>query len=106
MITYEEAIAMATVTAPASLSIDMFRAPGEGCLGYLVVDEASHTALAIDPRLDQVGAFRDALAARDVRLAYVLDTHTHADHLSGVRILAQRTGATVLAHAGSKLKGS
>jgi hydroxyacylglutathione hydrolase len=34
----------------------------------------------------------------------VLDTHTHADHLSGVRRLAQQTGATVLAHATSKVK--
>jgi glyoxylase-like metal-dependent hydrolase (beta-lactamase superfamily II) len=33
-----------------------------------------------------------------------LDTHTHADHLSGVRRLAQATGATVLAHRASKLK--
>src|SRR6185503_3840435 len=49
--------------------------------------------------------FAEALAARDVRLTYVLDTHTHADHLSGVRRLARRTGATVLAHAASKLQG-
>jgi glyoxylase-like metal-dependent hydrolase (beta-lactamase superfamily II)/rhodanese-related sulfurtransferase len=98
---------MATLTrTPAALSIETFRAPGEGCLSYLVVDEASRSALAIDPRIDQVGAFQEALAARDLRLTHVLDTHTHADHLSGVRMLAQRTGATVLAHTASKLKGS
>ena len=33
--------------------LETFRAPGDGCLGYLVVDETSRTALAIDPRLDQ-----------------------------------------------------
>src|SRR5262249_15466102 len=76
-----------------------------GCLGYLVVDEASRTAVAIDPRLDLVERFQAALAAHDARLTHVLDTHTHADHLSGVRRLAQRTGATVLAHVASKLKG-
>lgn len=97
---------MTTLTSPAGvLTIDTFRAPGDGCLGYLVVDEASRTALAIDPRLDQVDRFAEALTARDVRLTYVLDTHTHADHLSGVRRLARRTGATVLAHAASKLQG-
>jgi glyoxylase-like metal-dependent hydrolase (beta-lactamase superfamily II)/rhodanese-related sulfurtransferase len=97
---------MATLTSPAGvLTVDTFSAPGDGCLGYLVVDEASRTALAIDPRLDQVDRFIEAVAARDVRLTYLLDTHTHADHLSGVRRLAQRTGATVLAHAASKLKG-
>lgn len=97
---------MTLLTSPTDvLAIDTFPAPGDGCLGYLVVDEISRTALAIDPRLDQVDGFAEALAARDVRLTFVLDTHTHADHLSGVRRLARRTGATVLAHAASKLQG-
>jgi glyoxylase-like metal-dependent hydrolase (beta-lactamase superfamily II) len=87
-----------------SPALDTFRAERDGCLAYLVVDEASRTALAIDPRLDQVDEILGALATREVRLTHVLDTHTHADHLSGVRRLAQRTGAAVLAHAASKLK--
>ncbi|HUO64392.1 MAG TPA: rhodanese-like domain-containing protein [Terriglobales bacterium] len=96
---------MATLTTPAvALTVDTFRAPDDGCLAYLVVDEASHTALAIDPRLDQVDRFLETLIARDLRLAFALDTHTHADHLSGVRKLAERTGATVLAHTASKLR--
>ena len=92
-------------TLSATLTIETFRAEGDGCLGYLVVDEASRTAVAIDPRLDLVDRFQAALTAHDARLTHVLDTHTHADHLSGVRRLAQRTGATVLAHVSSKLKG-
>ncbi len=96
---------MTTLTSPAvALTVDTFRAPDDGCLGYLLVDEVTRTALAIDPRLDQVDRFLETLAARDLRLAHALDTHTHADHLSGVRKLAERTGATVLAHAASKLK--
>jgi glyoxylase-like metal-dependent hydrolase (beta-lactamase superfamily II) len=97
---------METLTASTdALSVDTFRADPDGCLGYLVVDEGSRTAMAIDPRLDQVDRFLETLAVRDLRLAYALDTHTHADHLSGVRRLAQRTGAAVLAHAASKLAG-
>ncbi len=96
---------MTTLTSPVeALAIDTVSAPGDGCLGYLVVDETSRSALAIDPRLDQVDRFIEALA-HDARLTFVLDTHTHADHLSGVRRLARRTGATVLAHAASKLQG-
>ena len=87
------------------LEIETFPTPGEGCLGYLLVDESTRAALAIDPRLDQVDRFLQALSARDARLTHVLDTHTHADHLSGVRRLAQATGATVLAHTASKLRG-
>jgi sulfur dioxygenase len=93
-----------TATDTRFLALDTFRAQRDGCLAYLVVDEASRTALAIDPRLDQVDQILEALTARDVRLTHVLDSHTHADHLSGVGRLAQRTGATVLAHAASTLK--
>jgi sulfur dioxygenase len=100
-----EAADMTTLTRPAAtLTVETFRGQGDGCLAYLVVDEASRTALAIDPRLDQVDEFLAALATRGLRLTYVLDTHTHADHLSGVRNLAGRTGATALAHAASKVR--
>jgi glyoxylase-like metal-dependent hydrolase (beta-lactamase superfamily II) len=100
----QETTDMTTLTSPATLlALETFRAPGDGCLGYLVVDEVSRTALAIDPRADQLDQVQEALAARGARLAYVLDTHTHADHLSGVRSLAQRTGATALAHKASRL---
>lgn len=91
-------------TATRSLALDTFRAERDGCLAYLVVDEASRSALVIDPRLDQVDEILEALTGRGVRLTHVLDTHTHADHLSGVGRLAQRTGATLLAHTASKLK--
>ncbi len=45
---------MSTLTGPAmALTVDTFRAPDDGFLAYLVVDEVSRTALAIDPCLDQ-----------------------------------------------------
>ena len=88
----------------ATVGVETFRAQDGGCLGYLVVDEASHTAWAIDPRLDQVEELLATLNARALRLTHVLDTHTHADHLSGVARLAGKTGAAVLAHAASKLE--
>jgi glyoxylase-like metal-dependent hydrolase (beta-lactamase superfamily II)/rhodanese-related sulfurtransferase len=97
---------MSTVIQPVStVTVETFRVDDDGCLAYLVVDEASGAALAVDPRVDQVDRFVAALAARGLRLTHALDTHTHADHLSGVRSLAQRTGATVLAHAASRLRG-
>jgi glyoxylase-like metal-dependent hydrolase (beta-lactamase superfamily II) len=89
---------------PTALVIETFRAPGDGCLGYLVVDEQIRIAFAIDPRLDQVGAIREMLTASGWRLQYVLDTHTHADHLSGAWALGQATHAPVVAHAASRAK--
>jgi glyoxylase-like metal-dependent hydrolase (beta-lactamase superfamily II) len=97
---------MSTVIAPAgAIAVETFRV-ADGCLAYLVVDEPSRAAMVIDPRLEQVDRYVEALTARDARLVYVVDTHTHADHLSGARRLADRTGATLVAHAASKLKGT
>jgi glyoxylase-like metal-dependent hydrolase (beta-lactamase superfamily II) len=88
--------------SPTALMIETLRAPGDGCLGYLVVDERTRIALAIDPRLDQVGAIREMLTASGWHLQYVVDTHTHADHLSGAWALGEAAHAPVVAHAASR----
>src|SRR5262245_42411401 len=95
--------AMTTLISRTTLIVETIRAEDGGCLGYLLIDAPSGTGLAVDPRLDLVDEFLDTARARGVGIAYVLDTHTHADHLSGVRRLAHATGATVIAHAASTL---
>src|SRR4029453_4326284 len=96
---------MATIgIIDATVGVETFRAQDGGCLGYLVVDEASHTAWAIDPPLDQVGDLLDTVNARGLGLTQGVEPHTHPDHSSGVARLAGKTGAVVLAHAASKLK--
>ena len=84
------------------LTIEPLRAPDDGCLGYLVVDGRTRSTLAIDPRLDQVGMIQERLGAWGWQLQYVLDTHTHADHLSGAWELGRATNALVVAHAASR----
>jgi glyoxylase-like metal-dependent hydrolase (beta-lactamase superfamily II) len=74
---------------------------------YLVVDPATKTAAIIDPVLDfepKAGklssASADALlaAVRDqgLHLAYVLETHAHADHLSAADLIRGQTGAKIV----------
>jgi glyoxylase-like metal-dependent hydrolase (beta-lactamase superfamily II) len=93
---------MKTATStPTRLTVETFPHE-EGCRAYLLIDSATHQALAIDPRLDQVGAIQDSLRRHGARLTHALDTHTHADHLSGVHELCERTGARMLAHARAK----
>ncbi|HXH81484.1 MAG TPA: MBL fold metallo-hydrolase, partial [Candidatus Tectomicrobia bacterium] len=99
----QEVLMASTPTASATVSIASLRAP-QGCVAYLVVDDETRTALAVDPRLDQVDSLVETASARGARIACVMDTHTHADHLSGARQLARRTGAVLLAHAASKLR--
>ncbi len=68
------------------------RRRGKGCLSYVI--GAGHEAFAIDPSID-VDVYDEVAAEHGWRITRVFDTHLHADHLSGARTLAERTGASL-----------
>ncbi len=69
-----------------------------GCQSYLLGCGDTHSAVLIDPNLQQCDYYL-GLAARDgLRIRYVLDTHTHADHFSAAKELGQRLGAPIATH--------
>src|SRR6185503_12732166 len=63
-----------------------------GCASYLLASRQSNQAAIIDPAIT-TEPYEGLLAERGFRLAYVIDTHVHADHVSGARRLAERHGA-------------
>jgi hydroxyacylglutathione hydrolase len=65
-----------------------------GCASYVVASRQSHEAAIVDPALD-VRPYEALLRERDFQLRYVIETHVHADHLSGARQLAATYGASV-----------
>jgi len=72
-----------------------------GCLAhasYMVASEG--TAAVIDPQRD-VDLYLDAAAAKGWRIGHIIETHLHADFVSGHRELAVRTGARIYLGAGS-----
>jgi glyoxylase-like metal-dependent hydrolase (beta-lactamase superfamily II)/rhodanese-related sulfurtransferase len=72
-----------------------------GCQSYLVGCADTSAGALIDPELSQVDRYV-ALAARDgLRIRYLIDTHTHADHFSGTRELARRLAVPVVMHRAS-----
>jgi glyoxylase-like metal-dependent hydrolase (beta-lactamase superfamily II)/rhodanese-related sulfurtransferase len=72
-----------------------------GCRSYLIGCEESCAAALIDPELNQIDRYL-ALAARDgLRIRYLVDTHTHADHFSATQLLARQLGVPVVMHANS-----
>lgn len=83
------------LAGPTAVQVQAFRAP-EGCVAYLVTDRVSREAIVLDPRLDQVAALLEAVEHQGFKVRLALDTHTHADHLSGVECLARRAGAEAL----------
>jgi glyoxylase-like metal-dependent hydrolase (beta-lactamase superfamily II)/rhodanese-related sulfurtransferase len=67
-----------------------------GCQSYLLGCDDSHSAILIDPHLNQIDRYL-GLAARDgLRIRYVLDTHTHADHFSAAKELGKQLDVPVV----------
>ncbi|MBX0305806.1 MBL fold metallo-hydrolase [Haloarcula salinisoli] len=64
-----------------------YQRPSSGCLGYLVYDDEE--AAVIDPLRAFADRYLDDAEELGVDIEYALDTHIHADHISGVRELAE-----------------
>ncbi len=64
---------------------------GKGCLSYMII--SNNEAIIIDPirTIDPFIAFADKMNAK---IIHVVDTHLHADHISGARNIREQTGAT------------
>ncbi|HEX6475744.1 MAG TPA: molybdopterin-dependent oxidoreductase [Acidimicrobiales bacterium] len=61
---------------------------------YLVGDETTGRAVVVDPKRD-IGEYLEEAAARSLRIERVIETHVHADFLSGHLELAAETGADI-----------
>ncbi|MGJ7910110.1 MBL fold metallo-hydrolase [Neobacillus sp. LXY-1] len=64
---------------------------GKGCLSYMVV---SHGEAALIDATRMTDTYLNFAESIGTRITHVFDTHLHADHISGGRIIAEKTGAT------------
>jgi hydroxyacylglutathione hydrolase len=69
-----------------------------GCASYLVGDEAAGEAVLVDPAY-AIEPYLAEVERLEVRITRVLETHTHADHVSGHGRLALEHGVPVSIHA-------
>ncbi len=69
-----------------------------GCASYIVGCPDAGTCAVVDPRLDMVDEILALTAAKGLRVTAILETHNHADHVSGHGNLAARTGAPIYVH--------
>ena len=68
-----------------------------GCASYLVGDEHAGVAAVVDPRFE-IDEYLELARYMGVSIEHVLETHNHADHVSGHGRLAAATGATIRIH--------
>lgn len=91
-----------------AIEIQHFFDPATSTLTYVVFDPANRDAVVIDPVLDydpltattstdSVRAVEAFVRGRALRLHWVLETHAHADHLTGAQYLKRRFEAGVVA---------
>lgn len=70
---------------------------------YVLADAVTRDAVVIDPVVEQVERDLAVLAEMGVTLRYILETHVHADHVTGGGKLRQQTGAKFVAGKGTQL---
>jgi hydroxyacylglutathione hydrolase len=68
-----------------------------GCGSYLIGDDRSGVAIVVDPQWD-IDPYLRLSRLHGMRIEHVLETHNHADHVSGHGRLARATGATIHIH--------
>jgi glyoxylase-like metal-dependent hydrolase (beta-lactamase superfamily II) len=68
-----------------------------GCASYLIGDRVAGVAVVVDPSF-QIEQYVDTAAGEGLRIERVLETHTHADHVSGHGRFALEHGLPVAIH--------
>ena len=70
--------------------------PG-ACWTYLLTND-DNTCVLIDPVIIHTDEYLELLSERNLKLTHVVDTHTHADHISAGASLVQATGCQYVMH--------
>jgi glyoxylase-like metal-dependent hydrolase (beta-lactamase superfamily II) len=69
-----------------------------GCVSYVLGCEKTCAALIVDPELSLIDRYLALAASHGLRFHYLFDTHTHADHFTGARVLAGKLGIPIAMH--------
>ncbi|TSC68433.1 MAG: Uncharacterized protein G01um101466_458 [Parcubacteria group bacterium Gr01-1014_66] len=75
------------------------------CRTYVIHDKQSHEAILVDPVMDFVDFYLWHLNLNGLTLTHVVDTHTHADHISGSAALKELSRCEYVMHRSSRVSG-
>ncbi len=82
-------VAEVAVPKEAPFRIWQIRRISKGCIGYIVSSKEDSTAVVIDPSREIYEAFLKVAKDNESKIVKIIDTHQHADHVSGVAKLAK-----------------
>jgi len=80
--------------------LEQFFINGLGCASYIIGCEGAGIAAVVDPDRD-IQKYLDAADAHNLTITHIIETHLHADHISGNIDLAEHTGASIYVHSGA-----
>lgn len=79
------------IAVDEQMKLVQFDRLAKGCLSYMVISDGK--AMVVDPGR-HVDEYLNYAAKENVKIEHIMDTHLHADHISGGPELAKKTGAT------------
>src|SRR5690606_16269862 len=79
------------VYADEQIKVYQFIRVGKGCLSYMVISDDE--ALVVDPARF-INLYEQVAEENGAKITHIVDSHLHADHISGGQMLAEKTGAT------------
>ena len=80
--------------------------PSSSTYTYLLADDRSGAAVIIDPVFEQVRRDAALIEELGLKLLYTLETHVHADHVTGAWMLQRRTGCQIALAAAAGAEGA
>jgi glyoxylase-like metal-dependent hydrolase (beta-lactamase superfamily II)/rhodanese-related sulfurtransferase len=80
--------------------------PTSSTYTYLLADQASREAVLIDPVFEQVRRDAALIGELSLKLVWSLETHVHADHVTGAWLMKQKLGASIALSALSGAEGA
>jgi glyoxylase-like metal-dependent hydrolase (beta-lactamase superfamily II) len=92
---WSEHYAIHAITETADLAVYQVSRPARGCLSYVIASQGK--AIVIDP-LRHLSPYLDLARDKGFAISTIIDTHGHADHISGGTQLSARTGAPYYLH--------
>lgn len=92
---WSEHYAIHAIEETADLAVYQVSRPARGCLGYVIASQGQ--AIVVDP-LRHLSPYLDLAREKGLTITAVIDTHGHADHISGGTQLSARTGAPYFLH--------
>src|SRR5687768_14427511 len=74
-----------------------------GCAAYVFGCVGEEQCVIFDPRIEDVDKYLEFAKMKEVNVTYVIDSHVHADHVSGGPEIAKRTGAEYCLHESAEV---